>query len=85
MSDPHFLSAPAVADRLGIDHDKVLTFIRDGSLPAIDVSLAPGKGRPRYRIDLIDLEQFLADRRVAKPRGKSKRRRKTAKHIVKYL
>ncbi len=81
----HFLSAPAVADRLGIGHDKVLAFIRYGSLPAIDVSLTPGKGRPRYRISEEAIEQFLADRRVGKPRCKCKRRRKTKKHIIKYL
>ena len=46
-----WLSPPEVGRLLGIQPDRVLTPIRAGKLPAIDVS-SPGSRRPRYRLKL---------------------------------
>lgn len=62
-----FLTPPRIAERLGCNNKKVLTFIAEGELKATDISLKPGIGKPRWRVDPDDLAAFLAARSNTKP------------------
>ena len=77
------LAVKQVAELLGIRQHGVLTLIRSGELPAIDVSLHPG-GRPRWRISADDLETFLA-RRTRRPDPPRKRRRRASTAVTEYF
>jgi hypothetical protein len=67
-------SPPELAARWGIDPAKVLTWIRNGELRAIDAATRPG-GRPRYLIDEADITVFEARRAVGGLVPKMPRRR----------
>jgi len=69
-----YLTPPEVADTLGVNADKVRTWILAGELRAVDLSIKQG-GRPRWKISEDDLESFLS-RRIATPPPKPTRRRK---------
>jgi excisionase family DNA binding protein len=83
-ASPRFLSAPAVAHLLGIDHSKVLRWIASGELPAIDVSQNHG-GRPRWRVDPADLDSFLLRRRTRSAPAAGPRRQRMPNRIVEYF
>jgi hypothetical protein len=67
-----WLTPPEIADRIGIDVGKVLTWIRRGELAAYDLSEKPG-GRPRYRIDPLEFAAFLPRRQVKPPTPRQRR------------
>ena len=54
-----FLNVPQVARRLGMSASKVRRNIRQGLIPAYDLSW--GTGRPTYGVKPADLEQLLAE------------------------
>jgi len=59
------LTPPEVARRWGVSLAKILSFIRSGELRAISAA-APGHNqRPRYLIDVRDLDDFERRRTVA--------------------
>ena len=70
------LTPPQVARRLGVNPDKVLSWIRSGELPAVNVTTKPG-GRPKYRIAPADLDTFRT-RRSPQQRIKPKRAAKSS-------
>ena len=70
-----YLTPPQVAEQLGVNASKILTWIRSGELTAINVA-ASLIGRPRWRISQADLAVF-AQRRQAITPPKSRPRRKT--------
>ena len=79
------LSPPEVARRLGVSHEKILTWIRYGELAAIEVSTRRG-GRPRYRIDIADLAVFEQRRSVAgATEGGPRRRRRPVGDIIEFF
>ncbi len=57
-----YLTPPEVARLIRVRESKVISWIRAGRLPAINVSEGT---RPKYRIKPDDLETFLASRAVA--------------------
>lgn len=61
MSKKQFLTPPEIAELLGVGHDKVLAFIRNGELKATDLSTA--RGRPRYASRLDWLNEFVEGNR----------------------
>jgi excisionase family DNA binding protein len=69
------LTPPVVAQRLGVSADKVLYWIKEGSLRAVNVALRVG-GRPRWRIAEADLAAFETARLATVP--PALRRRKCA-------
>ena len=77
------LSPPALAKLWGISADKVVAFIRRGELKAIDISSNRGSPRPRYLIDVVDIEAFELAREVVPPTAKTKRRRRRRDENVK--
>ena len=77
------ITPPALAKQWGISADKIVGFIRKGELRAIDVSSNRGSPRPRYLIDIADVEAFEAARAVVAPQPKTRRRRRRADAAVK--
>jgi len=63
MSIERMLPAADAARSLGISDQTVLNWIHRGQLPAVNVA-ALGAKRPRYLVRNVDLDQFLASRRV---------------------
>ncbi len=78
-----YLTASDVARVLRIRASKVSGWIRNGTLPAADVSERPGTGRPRWRIARADLDQFLQTRQPIPP--VTSRRRNAAKPTKDWL
>ena len=70
-----YLTPPQVAEQLGVNASKILTWIRSGELTAINVA-ASLLGRPRWRISQADLAVFEARRSAIAPL-KARPRRKT--------
>lgn len=82
MSDP-LLSVAQVAERLSIRKHGVLQLIRDGELPASNVSLRPN-GRPLWRINPADVEGFLL-RRAHQAAPRRRRRSRKPQSIRRYF
>ena len=74
QSLPPTFSPGQLAKNLGITVDKVLNWIHNGTLEAIDVS-SNQQGRPRYRIDAEAIAKFKAARHQAPPPSRSSRRK----------
>lgn len=70
------VTPPELAARWGVNPDKIIFFIRSGELRAIDASLLPGQGKPRYLIDEDDIEAFESRRQVQPPLPQPARRKK---------
>jgi len=83
---PAKLSTRQVAERLGLGRntDKVLGWIRSGELPAINVARKTA-GRPRYRIDVADLETFVQGRRVRPQTRVTGRRRNRTGGVIEFF
>jgi excisionase family DNA binding protein len=77
-----YLSAPRVAELLGVGHDRVLAWIHSGELRAANVAVKVG-GRPRRRVSEDDLQAFLARRSGQSP-PRIRRRRQRPENIVEY-
>ena len=74
MSTKTKMTPPELARRWGVSPDKITHFIVTGELRAIDASLKRGD-RPRYLIDVADIEAFENARAVV-PAAKPTRRKK---------
>jgi len=84
-SAPARLSTRQAATRLGVNPDKILRWIKTGEIKAINVAQKVG-GRPRYRIDPVDLAAFEARRLVRIQSSASVRRRKHAvQNVVEFF
>ena len=66
FSDAIWLTPPQLAKRLSIDVSKVLTWIRNGELRAVNVAERVG-GRPRWRISSTAIEEFIRRRESSPP------------------
>jgi excisionase family DNA binding protein len=82
------LTPPEVARLWGISPDKVLAWIRSGELRAINAAMST-RGRPRYLIDVKDLEDFENRRAVASSvshvRDKRTRRKADQSGIIQFF
>ncbi len=84
MSNDRALTPPAVAKRYGINVHRVLAWIRNGTLAAINVG--DGPTRPRWRIMPEALEAFERRRASQPPAPKSSpRRRKADPSVIEYF
>jgi excisionase family DNA binding protein len=73
-SQPVRMQTPAqVGQQHGVDRETVIAWIKSGELRAVNLARKPG-GRPRYKIDVADLDAFL-ERRSVQPRTASPCRR----------
>jgi len=85
MPEP-FKTVRQLATELGVDPNKVLTWIHTGELRAIDVSERRG-GRPRWRIPLeawADFQRARSNTALPSPRQKTRKTRKTEEVIEFY-
>ena len=81
------LTPPQYAKRLGVSVAKITAFIRSGELRAMNAA-ANRHNRPRYLIDIDDIEQFEKLRRVVPDGGLSttqRLRRKEQPGIIEYF
>ncbi len=69
-----FVTPSAIATRLGVRVDIVLTFIHSGELPAVDLSRR--RQKPRWHVREEDLEAFLARRRSTPPAPPARKKRR---------
>lgn len=65
-SDERWFTPPRLAHQLGVSVDKVLTWIRNGELRAVNVA-EHRDGRPRWRISPAALDEFLKRRESSPP------------------
>lgn len=73
------LTPPEVAALWGVSTEKILAFIRSGELRAINAATLGRNQRPRYLIDIVDLEDFERRRTVAPaPKLPPRRKRQVA-------
>ncbi|MCA9036350.1 MAG: helix-turn-helix domain-containing protein [Planctomycetaceae bacterium] len=74
-----------LAERWGISPDKVLNWIRNGDLKAVNVA-ATMSGRPRFRISDEDIEDFQSRRQPIPPtKMPPRRRRKPAGDVIEFF
>ena len=80
------LTVPQLARIWGVSTNKVVGFIRSGELRATNLATSQS-GRPRYAIDVADIQTFEAARAVV-PTAKattSKLRRRAPQNVKKYF
>ena len=76
MLDPlRYLAPREYAEQAGVSGNKIRALIESGQLRAIDMSLQPGIGKPRWKIPPDAIKEF-EERRAAKPPTKKRRRGK---------
>ena len=56
------LTVADLCDKVGVTEHTVLTWIRSGELPAVNVGRRPGAGKPRWRVSPEALAQFVQTR-----------------------
>lgn len=81
------MSPPALAKKWGVSPGKIVSFIRTGELRAINVAQSSCH-RPRYLIDIIDVERFEQARQVIPDGGLSttqRLRRKAAAGVKEFF
>ena len=74
---------PEVAKRLRVKPSKVIAWIYSGELRAVNVATL-GCQRPRWRIDPIDLENFLRQRSAGSTPTVTRRRRKKDDGVIQF-
>ena len=75
---------PQVAEMWGVSPEKVITWIRNGELRAINAATRPDS-RPRYLIDVEDLAAFEQKRCVPAPIEAPRRRRRAADDLIEFF
>ena len=82
-TDNKYLTPPEVAKRYGCKPSKIIAWIRRGELRAVDLSDQPGVGRPRFKIDPLDLAAF-ENNRIQLPQP-AKRRGRVPAGVTQYF
>jgi len=78
------LTPPELARLGGISPDKVLTWIRRGELRAINVATGRN-GRPRYLIDIADVQAFESRRVIVAPTELKPRRKSNQPGLIEFF
>ena len=78
------ITPPALAREYGVEPNKVLTWIRNGELRAIDASTIRG-ARPRYLINCADIAAFEAARSAGPVPKVSRVRRRSDPGVTKFF
>jgi len=78
------LTPPKIAKMYGCNVYKILTWIRNGELKAINIATKLG-GRPRYIVKREELEAFERRRQVQPPPPIVRRRRRKDPNVIEYF
>jgi Helix-turn-helix domain len=70
-----YLRVSAVAARLGVKVDVVLSWLHSGQLAGVNVAQRVAGKRPRWRIAEADLTRFLSSRAAQAPAPRQRRHR----------
>lgn len=73
-----------ICNRYGVNEHTVLAWIHSGELKAVNVGVAPGKKKPRWRITQGAVDAFEALRAATPPAPTPRRRRKQSADIVQF-
>ncbi len=77
-------SVPQLAREWGVAPKKVTDFIQSGELRAINLARKPDN-RPRYAIDVADIESFERGREIVPSAEPTRRLRKSASDVTEYF
>ena len=75
---------PELAREWGVSPDKILTWIRNGELPATNLATDRSR-RPRYRIDAEGIAAFKAKRTVVPAPAPTRRIRTTPSYVIEFF
>lgn len=75
---------PELAREWGVSREKILSWIRTGELPAVNVANA-GTIRPRFRIDADGIAAFKARRGVCTDSRQSRRRKPSSNEAIEFF
>ncbi len=78
------ITPPRLARRWGIGVDKVFAWIRSGELRAVNAATNPS-GRPRFLIDVADIEAFERQRQVQPPQPVRRLRRRPVGNVTEFV
>ena len=84
MNNPRCVTVPEFARQFRLGRDKVLTFIRRGELPALNVA-SESSTRPRYVIRPEDIEVWVCRRSVPAQVPTPRRRRRAGKQTREWF
>ena len=84
MSNKKKLTPKELAAMWGIHATKVIAWIRSGELRAMDASQKPG-GKPRYRIDIADIEAFERARQITPSPKPTPPKRRRLERVTKFF
>lgn len=73
-----------ICNRYNVNEHTVLAWIHSGELKAVNVGVAPGKKKPRWRITEAALLAFEESRAATPPQPRSRRRRKQSDVVEFY-
>ena len=82
------LTPPQLAKLWGVGVSKIHILIQRGKLHAFDISLSPGQGRPRWRIDPAEVERFEYSRTACRDSvvtSPKRQQRRQTKEIPEYV
>jgi hypothetical protein len=83
-SASRYLTPPQLAERYGVDPNKVLGWIRRGELAAVNVATTTG-GRPRWRVSPEALAAFEAARAAGPAPHITRIRRRKDPNVIEYF
>lgn len=85
LNERRKVTVPQLARQWGVSPNKVLGFVRNGELRAVNLA-SQGSTRPRYAIDIDDIAEFERKRQVVvDQRTEPVKRRRTAVSIRKFF
>lgn len=78
------LTVRDICNHFGCHEQTVLAWIHSGELKAVNVGVAPGKKKPRWRITQAALEEFEKKRAAVPPAPTPTRRRRKSTDAVDF-
>jgi excisionase family DNA binding protein len=73
-----------VAEKYGVNASTVLSWIKSGDLPAINVGRSIAKKKPRWRVTASALEQFEQLRTATPPPPPAPRRTRKKPNVIQF-
>ncbi len=73
-----------ICNQYGVHEQTVLAWIHSGELKAVNVGVAPGKKKPRWRVTQSALNAFEALRTPTPPAPKTRRRKRKRQDVEFY-